>query len=54
MEVTARIRNQLKSHVGEETESSLLTAGNIKLNDETHEVYYQDQLLSLTQKEYEG
>ncbi|GMA48284.1 MAG: response regulator transcription factor [Tetragenococcus koreensis] len=53
VEVTARIRNQLKSHVGEETESSLLTAGNIKLNDETHEVYYQDQLLSLTQKEYE-
>ncbi|AYW46250.1 response regulator transcription factor [Tetragenococcus koreensis] len=53
VEVTARIRNQLRRHSIDETEQSILTVGNVKMDDETHEVYYQDQLVSLTQKEYE-
>ncbi|AYW47610.1 DNA-binding response regulator [Tetragenococcus osmophilus] len=52
VEVMARIKNQLKN-LGEKTKGAVLTVGSIKLNDETHEVYYQDQLLALTQKEYE-
>ncbi|WP_061839981.1 response regulator transcription factor [Tetragenococcus halophilus] len=53
VEVTARIKNQLRSRTIDETNGTILTVGKIKMNDETHEVYYQDQLISLTQKEYE-
>ncbi|KFN93157.1 response regulator transcription factor [Tetragenococcus muriaticus] len=53
VEVTARIKNQLRARIGNDMEETVFTVGNIKLNDDTHEVYYQDQLLSLTQKEYE-
>ncbi len=53
VEVRARIKNQLRSRTIDETNGTILTVGKIKMNDETHEVYYQDQLISLTQKEYE-
>ncbi|MCF1685340.1 response regulator transcription factor [Tetragenococcus halophilus] len=53
VEVTARIKNQLRSRTIDETNGTILTVGKIKMNDETREVYYQDQLISLTQKEYE-
>lgn len=53
VEVLARIKNQLRSRITEEADSSVLKVGKIEMNDETHEVYYQDQLLTLTQKEYE-
>lgn len=53
VEVRARIKNQLRQSSSDGTETSILIAGKIKMNDETHEVYYQDQLLTLTQKEYE-
>ncbi|MEL5940595.1 response regulator transcription factor, partial [Tetragenococcus halophilus] len=53
VEVTARIKNQLRSRTIDETNGTILTVGKIKMNDETREVYYQDQLITLTQKEYE-
>ncbi|MEK0153187.1 response regulator transcription factor [Tetragenococcus halophilus] len=53
VEVTARIKNQLRSRTIDETNGTILIVGKIKMNDESHEVYYQDQLISLTQKEYE-
>ncbi|GAA3013253.1 response regulator transcription factor [Tetragenococcus solitarius] len=52
VEVIARIKNQLRRYSNDETGKSILTVGKIKMNDERHEVYYQDQPLLLTQKEY--
>lgn len=43
----------MRSRTIDETNGTILIVGKIKMNDETHEVYYQDQLISLTQKEYE-
>lgn len=53
MELTARIRSLLRRSRPKKVSDCHLNSGNIAINKETREVYYKNNLIELTYKEYE-
>ncbi|HLQ40059.1 MAG TPA: response regulator transcription factor [Tetragenococcus sp.] len=53
VEVTARVKNQLRNHVSKSQVKKILQVGDITMDQESRSVCYVKQPLDLTQKEYD-